>query len=127
MREIKFRAWLKEEKRMFQALKIDFSKPTPMVYESTGFLSVRAWPVRYCELMQYTGLHDKNGKEIYEGDVIKSSDRLMLVYWLEGNAQFDCKFISHLGDVRITNFKGISPRDYNSAVEVIGNIYDKEN
>ena len=72
---------------------------------------------------QYTGLTDKNGQKIWENDIIQLEDRICHIYWLDKNAQFDCKFIKHNKDIVITNFKGVEPREYED-YEIIGNVFD---
>ncbi|MBU6048331.1 YopX family protein [Lacticaseibacillus paracasei] len=58
-REIKFRAWDKENKKMAQVSRIDFG-PGGIKYLVDDSV-----------LLEYTGLHDKNGREIYESDILK--------------------------------------------------------
>lgn len=63
MREIKFRAWIKNNKRMENCIEIN-----PFYI---GDCDRFHWKHEEVELMQYTGLKDKNDKEIYEGDIIQ--------------------------------------------------------
>jgi len=117
MRELKFRAWFKNKMEPFTFDQICEYGCVP-VYGHSGSIGdyVLMDPMKV-PVMQYTGLHDKNGKEIYEGDIVTDDyGELDQVKW------------TGIYDDNGTTFPGwsvgIDDRTEKVEHEVIGNIYE---
>ena len=108
MREIKFRTWDKLNKEMINFESINFQERR--VYKDT--VSYRKF--NDIELMQYTGLKDMKGKEIYEGDILFETFREEYFKVVFENGSFRAEVDEYSLDLE----------DYAHICEVVGNIYE---
>lgn len=87
MNNLKFRAWDKTAKKMSKVTAIDFStKPFRVFYKAYGNEN---YFNQDAILMQSTGLFDKYGVEIYEGDILTDEGNFENDYWDYATIEFD--------------------------------------
>ena len=112
-REIKFRAWDTKSQRMFN----DVSIGTVHIFDDSYSFKNSA-ESKDCEFMQFTGLKDKNGKEIYEGDIVEYEEPRF------ESGMMKSEVIFSLGCFEVGGNSFSEFRHPDIDLEVIGNTYE---
>ena len=117
MREIKFRAWIKEVDEIREVEYINFWEKKisyPHKFCKEYYLNADFDEI---EIMEYTGLKDKNGKEIYEGDIVIHHSKMHKIIFNAEEARFVLRDDEFELEIPFTN-------NNSKRMEIVGNIYE---
>ena len=116
MRDIEFRAFNKKDKRFYEImLSLNFDgKACSATFMST-LGDEKIVPIDEFELVEYTGLKDKNGKKIFEGDIVRHIGTTRTIQW--DNYYLTLALSSGKSYISLTT-------DDASDIKIIGNIFE---
>lgn len=125
MRNIKFRAFDLDEKKMKTVNSVDFTNELITVYDKESLEHVLSF--EDVELMQYTNFNDKNNTEIYDGDIIKFKypiDRRIIEKYFVIYSNEQASYVLTKGEE--TDRVPLYHLNSSNYMEVIGNIYENK-
>ena len=120
MKEFKMKAWLKREKKMVAIIGIDFNYEYIRYTEDSNLFNENYKTAEFkdIELLQFTGLKDNGGQELYEADVIKFNDGIDDIYGLISYDDEDGAY--RVSYENITEYLSEREGDF----EIVGNIFE---
>jgi len=130
MREIKFRAWLKGFWGGGEIYPAKMSEPFLItdITDWCGISKFKDFHLKDCVIMQFTGLLDKNGKEIYEGDILLTNQvhKHEIVF---SHGSFKALEMAPMFSMRFGDFYLHDISDFQDKItsEVIGNVWENPN
>ena len=120
MKELKIKAWLKKEKKMVSIIGIDFNYEYIRYTEDDNLFNsdYKVAELKDIELLQFTGLKDNGGQELYEADGIKFNDGIDDIYGLISYDDEDGTY--RVSYENITEHLSEREGDF----EIVGNIFE---
>lgn len=121
MKNLKFRAWDKRRKDFRNDIFVDTNENLYQFSKNTGYgQAITYLDNKHIVLMQSTGLFDKYGKEIFDGDIVSKENEYVVIKSFTGL----WKAVSQKDDEKDRELYFLTLADVCEDIEVIGNIYE---